>query len=183
MVAKPRIKVVVVAVAANLAILVFAGYSWIAGPVSNQRYAVYSAFLEHERSENYHDFGNGNLLFQILDHTTEIPSDSPNWAQESIFVRREMALREHFQKLLKEQFRFEGKYRLLTKADFLAFPLDKRSLGLESFSDIVFTDFGTEAHFYYEHSYCSECGGGAFVTMRKVGTTWVVSHKDVTWVS
>ena len=183
MTAKLNIKVVVVTVAGVLAVLAFAVCYWIAGPVSNERYAVYSAYLEHERSENYHDFGDGKVLFQILDRTTEIPTDSPKWVREKALVRREMALRCRFHKLLDRRFVFGGNYKLVSKPAFLASPSDRRAIGLESFSDVVFEDHGTEAHFYYEHSYCGLCGGGRFVTMKRVGTRWVVTDEDETWVS
>ena len=153
MTAKLSIKVVVVTVACILAVLVVAVIYWIAGPVSNDRYAVYSAYLEHERSDSYHGFGGGNVSFQILNHTFEIPTDSPKWAQEKTLVRREMALRSRFHQTLNSRFMLKGGYTLVAKADFLTAPSNKRPLGLESFSDVVFEDYGTEAHFYFEHSY------------------------------
>jgi hypothetical protein len=186
---KAKITITVTAVIGVPLAIVLGVCCYILLPVSGEDYAIYSDFLG-QYPDKIHNFSNEDYPLLISDHTntgvTAFPLSawvtSPLTAPQSPIVAREMAMRRSVSKKLSRRFLIGGPYKLVPVTGFALQPREEREHGLFTFSDVTYGAGGSEAHFYFEHL-CDLCGGGALVTMKRVGNGWIVIREDWLWES
>jgi len=172
---------------AVLVVLAATFFSYTPSNESDESYAVYSSFLEQDRTGDSHALGDPQGLVLILDHTSTgmfrilVPRFEIAYPASS---KLDMALRNLFSRRLSRQFHLRGSYLLIPSTDTstLTEAQLRSSYGVMRFSKVTFRNQDTEAFFYQEHL-CGMCGYGSFVHMAKENGTWRVIDQDSTWIS
>jgi hypothetical protein len=152
-----------------------------------EQYAVYSAYLESEITENFHDYGNGRgFVLLIQDRTTpariaaprfrRLKTDAPTLQDATLmnFVAENLV-----SQVLAKRFRLPVNYELLSEGQ-----LVKPGSYAEyvTVSRVGFNKDLSQALFYTEHI-CGLCGGGGYVLMERRFGQWRVKAFLSTWVS
>ena len=152
-----------------------------------EQYAVYSAYLESEITENFHDYGNRRgFVLLIQDRTTpariaapqfrRLKTDAPTLQDATLmnFVAESLVSR-----VLAKRFRLPVNYELLSEGQ-----LVKPGSYAEyvTVSRVGFNKDLSQALFYTEHI-CGLCGGGGYVLMERRFGQWRVKAFLSTWVS
>jgi hypothetical protein len=154
---------------------------------ASEQYAVYSAYLESEIAENFHDYGSGSgIVMLIQDKTTvarvavrrltRLKRDAPTLEDATLmnFVAHNVV-----PQTLTKRFRLPVHYELLPEEQ-LVKPGSYASY--VTVSQVGFNQDLSEALFYTEHI-CGLCGGGGYVLMERRFGKWKVKAFLSTWVS
>jgi hypothetical protein len=172
-----------------------------------ERYAVWSAFLNREFLDGPHDYGSSNCRLIIRNRTVWSsgeeqpvrdairawlsllgPSHSPVVAV-GLDTARGYLRRNVWRESVTRDFDLRAPYELVASSEtppsigWDAF--DRRfpdHCGWVTLSVVGFDSDRTEALFRENH-YCPLCGGGGFVLMRKKGGKWYVAEHVRSWVS
>jgi len=153
---------------------------------ATEQYAVYSAYLESEIRDNFHDYGTGKgFVLLIQDRTTlarvaaprfrRLKADAPTLQDVTLmnFVTENLA-----SQLLAKQFRLPTGYELLSEDQLVK----QGSHQYVTLSRVGFNKDLSQALFYTEHI-CGLCGGGGYVLMERRFGQWRVKAFLSTWVS
>jgi hypothetical protein len=153
---------------------------------ATEQYAVYSAYLESEITENFHDYGTGKgFVLLIQERTTSVhiamprfrrlKADAPTLQDATLmnFVAENLT-----SQLLAKQFRLPIGYKLLSEEQLVR----PGSHQYVTVSRVGFNKDLSQALFYTEHI-CGLCGGGGYVLMERRLGQWRVKAFLSTWVS
>ena len=152
-----------------------------------EQYAVYSAYLKSEVTENFHDYGTGKgFVLLIQERTTplhlaaprlrRLKTDAPSLQDATLmnFVAENLV-----SQVLAKRFQLPVDYKLLSEEQ-LAKP--NSYAGYVTVSRVGFNKDFSQALFYTEHI-CGLCGGGGYVLMERRFGQWRVKAFLSTWVS
>lgn len=154
---------------------------------ATEQYAVYSAYLESEITENFHDYGTRKgFVLLIQDRTTparvaaprfrRLKTDAPTLQDATLmnFVGLNLV-----SQVLAKRFRLPVNYELLSEEQ-----LVKPGSYAEyvTLSRVGFNKDLSQALFYTEHI-CGLCGGGGYVLIERRFGQWRVKVFLSTWVS
>jgi hypothetical protein len=153
---------------------------------ATEQYTVYSAYLESEITENFHDYGRGGFVLLVQDRTTPVNLAGPRFRRlktdaptlQDVTLMNFVA-QNFVPHVLAKQFRISVKYKLLSEEQLVT----PRSYSeYVTLSRVGFNRDLSQALFYTEHI-CGLCGGGGYVLMERRFGRWRVKAFLSTWVS
>ena len=152
-----------------------------------EQYAVYSAYLESEITDNFHDYGTGKGFVLLIQNRTapvhvaaprfhRLKTDAPALQDATLM---NLVAENLVSEVLAKRFRLPVNYELLSEEQ-----LVKPGSYAEyvTVSRVGFNKDLSQALFYTEHI-CGLCGGGGYVLMERRLGQWRVKAFLSTWVS
>jgi hypothetical protein len=161
---------------------------------ADEQYAVYSAYLDSEIAENFHDYGSGRGFVLLIQQKTTVTrvaaprlrrlkADAPTLEGATLmnFMTQNVA-----GEALQRRFQLPVSYELLseeelTKPDSIQARFPAHA-GYVTLSKVGFNKGLSQALFYTEHI-CGLCGGGGYVLMERHLGRWQIKAFMSTWVS